>query len=100
MRLTCLLSIVCLFASAQHKVNSPDQQIEVVVQGGKELTIAAKYRETTIINPSPIGLTIRGADITGKVKKLSLVEKDETIISPVPEKRRSIRDHFRQLELS
>jgi alpha-glucosidase len=99
------LVLVSLFVSvsaawSQERVASPDNHIEVTITGGKEIMISARFKESVILKPSPIGLVIQDQPEVNSVRRLTLQLKDELITSPVPEKRKSIRDHYRQLELA
>jgi len=61
--------------------------------------ISAQYRGTDILKPSEIGLSIRQVNANWNFGKTSIQEKDEKIFPPVPEKRKEIRDHYRQLNI-
>ena len=92
--------IVCPFLTAiGQSVSSPDKNLSVSVTVGKSLAISAKYKETTIINASEIGLVIRQLKNDWTTKKTSVKKVDEIIHVPVPEKRKEIRDHYNELTI-
>ena len=86
-------------ALAQTVVLSPDRHTQVTIKTGKTLVVSATYKGNTIIEPSPIGISIRGIDEEWSVRKSRTQVKDEKIYPPVPEKRREIRDHYREQTL-
>jgi alpha-glucosidase len=81
-------------------VGSPDGQIKVSVEGGNNLLISAQHKSNVILKPSEIGLKIRQISSTFVISNTSIKEKDEVIHPPVPEKRRTIPDHFNELTIS
>jgi alpha-glucosidase len=94
-----LVVVLPLSGLAQHQVSSPDNTIEVSVIGDTTLQIAASQRGTPIIQPSEIGLTLRGIKPDWRIRKTSRTRKDALIYPPVQEKRKIIRDHFNELTL-
>jgi alpha-glucosidase len=98
-----LLALLCffvtLFVTAQKQVSSPDRNIQVTVTGGNALLISAKFKETPILQPSEISLTVRNFQQRWTIGKSTIINKDELITSPVPEKRKQIRDHYQQLNV-
>jgi alpha-glucosidase len=83
-------------------VSSPDKKITVTVNCTGKLSYTVKYNAVLIVQPSVIDLAVaaqkrlsEGIKITGK--KWETV--DETIVSPVPEKRKQIRNHYNQLSI-
>ena len=98
--LLCLLVFQALTTTGQHTVASPDNRLKVSVTGGNALLISANFLGTTIIDPSEIGISIRQAKSDWTIRKLSLREVDENIYPPVTEKRKVIRDHYRELNIA
>ena len=96
---TSILLFQLLISSAQNNVSSPDNNIQVTVTGGNTVLISAKYHGLTILEPSAIGLHIRQVKSNWMIRKTSTVKKDEKILSPVPEKRKVIRDHYNELNI-
>jgi alpha-glucosidase len=86
-------------AMAQTVVLSPDANTKVTVVTGKTITVSATYKGRTIIDPSQIGMSIRGIDEKWAVRRSRAQVRDEKIYPAVPEKRREIRDHYRELAI-
>src|SRR5947207_5041193 len=91
-----------LFAADSLQVNSPDKKITVTVYYKEKISYTVKYNNELILQPSTIDLAVEGyknlsADIKIKKKKLETV--NETIASPVPEKRKIIPNHYSQLSI-
>jgi alpha-glucosidase len=101
MRIT--LFIILLFQSllnnAQISVSSPNGLLQVSVMDGRSLQFSVRYKGTTILGPSEVGMLIRGNALSWAIRKTAVQQKDETIISPVPEKRKIIRDHYNELTI-
>ena len=96
---TLLLLFQLLLGKAQTSISSPDSTIQVAVTGGKTLMISARYKGTDILKLSEIGILLRQVNANWNLGKTSIQEKDEKIFPPVPEKRKVIRDHYRQLNI-
>lgn len=88
-----------LQARSQTIVTSPDKTLTVKVTAGKSLRISASYKEMEILDDSDIGLDVEGTKMDWRVIKSSLIEEDAMIVPVVREKRKSIRDHYRELTL-
>lgn len=96
--LTFLLLLTCFAnAVAQKSVSSPDNNLTVTVTGGKTLNVSVSHRSSEILKSSEIGLQVRGVTPNWNLGKSTQVTKDEIITSPVPEKRKTIHDHYNQL---
>lgn len=97
------LAFILLFQStiliAQKQVISPNGNLRVTVTGGKSAFISAEYNGTVILDPSEIGMSLSRYDTRWVIAKTTLIEKDEVITPPVAEKRKQIRDHYRQLHV-
>ncbi len=98
--LTLLLILISTWASAQQTVSSPDNNIKVSITGGPNLLISAQYKANDILQPSEIGMIIRGIANNWKPGKSTSVTKNESIHSPVPEKRKDIVDHYNQVTIN
>ncbi|HZY82228.1 MAG TPA: glycoside hydrolase family 97 N-terminal domain-containing protein, partial [Cyclobacteriaceae bacterium] len=81
--LAVFLLLLGVPACAQKQVASPDNNVVVTVTGGATLQIAANYKERVILQPSQIGMTIRGVSHNWTFGKSSIIKKDEVIIPPV-----------------
>jgi alpha-glucosidase len=98
--LTLILATSLSIAVAQKTVSSPDSNLKITVTGGKTVAISAEFKGTTILQPSEIGLSVRGVNTNWEPGKSSTIVKDEIIHPPVPEKRKEIRDHYNQLTIN
>lgn len=97
--LIILLIALPVSVKAQKTITSPDKNIQVTITGGQNLSISAQYKGTPILEPSGIGMTIRGLAGNWTLGKTQLVTKDEKIFPPVTEKRKEIRDHYNQVTI-
>lgn len=83
-------------------VYSPNRHIKVIVRIGPQLSYSVYFNDAVIIQPSFIDLQLtNGAGLTKdlRIKKTSFITIDSNIVSPVPERRRNIPDHFNQLTI-
>lgn len=90
------------FAADSLLVSSPDKKINAKVIYGAALSYSISYQDKIILKPSYIDLTLNNGkslsnDLT--VIKKNIETFNETIISPVPEKRKEIKNHYNQLTL-
>jgi alpha-glucosidase len=91
-----------LFAADSLIVNSPDKKIQVVINYKNRLVYSIKYEGNFVLQPSKIDLILDNGKALSddlRVGKSSVQLFDEKIISPVPEKRKEIKDHYNQLRL-
>lgn len=92
-----IILVVPIQAHTQSQVTSPDQNLVVKVTGGESLRIAATFKGTEILVDSDIGLDIAGVKADWRVARSGTVEKNEVILPVVREKRKAIKDHYREL---
>lgn len=91
-----------VFAIDSLQVSSPDKKINVVVNYTGRLSYSIKYEGHLILQPSYIDLRLKnGKSLSGNlaVSRKTVQGFNEKIISPVPEKRKQITDHYNQLTL-
>ena len=91
-----------IFAADSLLVNSPDKKITVAIYFKDKISYTVRYNNELILLPSTIDLMVEGyknlsAGIKIKSKKLEAV--NETISSPVPEKRKIIPNQYNQLSI-
>jgi alpha-glucosidase len=85
------------------KVSSPSGKIFVKVWMSKQLTYSISYNNITILNPSSIDLLLennRSLSLNNSIRSSSVKKINETIISPVPEKRSVIPDVYNLLSIT
>lgn len=97
--LIVILSVLSFSAFAQKTISSPDGNIRVSVTGGQSLLLSAKYKNTEILQPSEIGMSIRDVKSDWTFRRSSMTSKDEVIHPPVTEKRKEIRDQYNQITI-
>lgn len=84
-----------LSLQAQHRVISPDNSILVTTSYGRSLEISVKVDGKEFLLTSPVALVINGDTIRPKNSYTAKSGKvRQTIINPVPERRRNIPDNF------
>lgn len=101
--LLLLLQTGKLFAADSLQVSSPDKKITVTINTKNRLSYTVSYSGALVLQPSSINLWVRGKQSLAdkfKVTSNKLETVDEEIISPVPEKRTIIRNHYNQLTIS
>jgi len=105
----CLVSFLIslaaanVFASDSLLVTSPDKKIVVSVYFKMDVSYTIKYEGKTILHPSFIDLTPENQPALAEKAKLKshiIKAYDEKITSPVPEKRKIIRDHYNELTIT
>lgn len=97
------LFATALFAQnlcAQYELSSPDGQTKVRIQisSGTELTVEQKGK--TVLASSPIGLSVghhSWKNFTVKTAKKQTV--DQVILNPVPERRKTVKDHYNEIRI-
>ena len=102
--------LICIFilllkdlsAADSLVVNSPDKKLRVVVRLQKQAGYSISYENSVILQPCFVDLTLangRSFSDDLRIRKHSFQRVNETIISPVPEKRKRIRDEYNQLKI-
>jgi alpha-glucosidase len=99
-KLLFLLTLASSFCWGQKQVTSPDNKIKVTISGGSELQLSATFNNNLILSSSAIGLSFHGIKPDWTLGKATVTDRDENIIPVVPEKRKVIRDHYRQLNVA
>src|SRR5688572_13961257 len=99
-----LFALLATGANAADSVSvfSPDRNIAVTVRWKDSLTYEVRYKGNVLLLPSVIDLELaNGGKLSGdlRVRSREQAEVRDSILSPVPEKRRIIPDHYRQLTL-
>lgn len=96
----CFVAINRLFAADSLLVTSPDKKIVVALYFTNSVNYTIRYEDKIILQPSSIDFIVENKpSLSEKIKLQSHIVKtvDETIISPVPEKRKNIRDNYTEL---
>ncbi|KAA2243551.1 glycoside hydrolase family 97 protein [Chitinophaga agrisoli] len=78
---------------------SPDKKIRVHIEAGNGLSYAVSYEGQPLLTPSHIGLEISDLPVNWSVRGVSTRAVQANILSPVPEKRRQIPDHYNELTI-
>jgi alpha-glucosidase len=87
---------------AEESVASPDGRVKVTVETGRKLAWSLSVDGVTVIEPSPIALTLHKGDTLGRrarLKSANTVAIDESITPPVAEKRAVIANKCNELRL-
>ena len=88
--------------SAQQELISPDRKIKITVNLQSTLSYTVSHDDKVIILPSPIDLLVAGKGSLAtdlRIQKIVRRAIADSIISPVPEKRRVIPDEYNELEI-
>ncbi len=89
------------FSQRSFQVNSPSGEIQVMVRVADSIYYSIRNSSTEVLSESAIALITReaGLGIQSKLKNTKRRSIRETIINPVPFKRKEIPDHFNELTL-
>ncbi|CAG5003269.1 Retaining alpha-galactosidase [Dyadobacter sp. CECT 9275] len=99
-----LLAIISTVSQAAvvREISSPDQSIRLTVHLETKLTYSIYYKNALLVAPSEIDMLLSsGNRLSDGLAKPKFTQKfhQETIISPVPEKRRNIPDVYQELKI-
>jgi alpha-glucosidase len=89
------------FADKSFKLASPDGKLTVALSVGDRITYSINYNGITLLNPSPLAMTLSNGISFGNnshIKKQSEQEIDETI-KAVIYKKNTVENHCRELTL-
>ena len=85
------------------QVTSPDGSVVATVQtGGEQLTYAVRHDGRTIVEPSPISMTLAGRTVLGRTPSVTGTSRRgvDTVLEPVvAEKRAEIPTRFEELRI-
>lgn len=98
-----LWTVTPLLSNAQEKINlyDPSGKIQVTVSIGSNITYSVLHEGDTMIEPSPISMTLTDRTIFGKeprLKKHATKLVNNTIYPPIY-KKKSIKDNYNELSL-
>ena len=91
-----------LFAADSLQVTAPGKKISVTIRCSQNISYTVKYNDELILLPSIIDLSIAGKKSLSEKIRITgtqIETVDDTIVSPVPEKRKFIRNHYTQLRI-
>ncbi|MFM1794694.1 MAG: hypothetical protein RL642_1079, partial [Bacteroidota bacterium] len=84
-------------------VSSPSERIRVAVWLDKDIKYEVRFDGKIIVAPSDINMIASSGkpffSELSKIKSAKLSEHHDTIVSPVGEKRKNIKDHYRLLNI-
>ena len=84
-------------------VSSPSERIRVAVWLDKDIKYEVRFDGKIIMKPSVINMVDGNGKLffseLSKIKSAKLSEHHDTIVSPVGEKRKNIKDHYRLLNI-
>jgi alpha-glucosidase len=89
-------------SAQQYQVRSPDGRTRVEIQTGAQLTWSVTYGGTTLLEPSPLSLTLAPGRVLGpggRVARTRSRSVDQVIRPVVPEKNAAVPDRFAELRL-
>jgi alpha-glucosidase len=89
-----------LYAADSTVISSPDKHIEVILRTAHNVTYSVEYNKSVIVQPSVIDLELQtgiklSADLS--ISKKAITYVNDMIVSPVPEKRKNIRNEYNEL---
>jgi alpha-glucosidase len=89
-------------AQIQRQIKSPDGNLRIVIAVGRELQYSIYFYNHPLLLQSAIDLTLQNGITLGKnliVRKISIRRINDSITSPVPEKRKLIRNYYSEIRL-
>jgi alpha-glucosidase len=89
-------------AQIQRQIKSPDGNLKIIVTIGKELLYSVYFNNRPLLIQSVIDLELQNRIQLSNnlsVRKIGLRRVNDSIISPVPEKRKIIRDYFDEIRI-
>ncbi|HWV33208.1 MAG TPA: glycoside hydrolase family 97 protein, partial [Dyadobacter sp.] len=98
-----LLSFSCARAQAVREVSSPNGTIRLIAQAGDQLRYSVYFKNQLIVSPSEIDMALsNGKKLSDGLSRSHFTERgvNETIVSPVPEKRTHIPDRYKELKIT
>ncbi len=103
----CFLLAIMLFlcghvmAIDSIRITSPDNKTSVVIHINKKITYTLSYNGVVVLQPSEIDMIFNGVKISDDLRIASSKNGfvKDSIISPVPEKRKVIPDVYNQLNI-
>jgi alpha-glucosidase len=97
----CFLLVLAgpIFAQKVFNLSSPSGNVSVSVQAGDTLTYAISLAGKKLITESPIAMLTSAGNfgISSHITGSSTRQVRETIVNPVPYKRKNVADHFNEL---
>lgn len=96
------MAVALSFAVDTIDILSPDKKIRVRIEANTALRYSISYENKIVLESSAIGLVmVNGRSLSGNgaIKKMTRRYIDSIIVSPVPEKRKNIPDHFNELSI-
>jgi alpha-glucosidase len=83
------------------RITSPDNKTSVVIHINKKITYTLSYNGVVVLQPSEIDMIFNGVKISDDLRIASSKNGfvKDSIISPVPEKRKVIPDVYNQLNI-
>lgn len=103
MKYLLILSIIITSPTLAQQITSPDKRIKLSVSFDTALTYQVYYNNALIVSRSTIDMILTGGRKLSNAKKIlksATRSINETITSPVPEKRKNIPDVYNELILS
>lgn len=95
--------IAPLYATDRHELYSPDKSTKVTIElDHNGIFYSVQYKNRPLLLASAIDMVLARPATTieqWKVKKVSRRSENSVIISPVPEKRKNIPDHYNELSI-
>ncbi|MDE7386682.1 MAG: glycoside hydrolase family 97 protein [Muribaculaceae bacterium] len=87
----------------EYTLSSPDEQVKVTVDAGKDLTWSVEFGGKEVVAPSRLGLDIDGLKnqpgAAPKVKSVTRRHVDDLVVSDVPLKFRNVHELYNEMSL-
>ncbi len=97
-----LLNHASLFAQLKRQIKSPDGELRAVISTGKNLQYAVYFKNHALLSGSVIDIELSNGMVLShdlSIRKISLKQVNDSIVSPVPEKRRLVRNQYNEIRI-
>jgi alpha-glucosidase len=101
-----ILAVLLPEGNAQNKpiwITSPNGSIRCILDTSDTLKISILYQKEIVLLPSPVYLELPGnkaCGIRSAIKNIKRLSVHDTIVSPVPSKRKLIADSYNEIEIT
>lgn len=88
--------------AAEYELASPDGRTQMCISTAPQLSYSIRYDDNTVVNPSPIALSLQSGEVWNGASHLLSVEKKEHdgTVYPLFGKNKEIADCYNELTLS
>ena len=97
-----LLHHHALLAQLKRQIKSPDGGLRIVITTGNSLEYAVYFKNHILLTGSVIDMELSDGMVLShdlSIRKINLKQVKDSIVAPVPEKRRLVRNHYNEMRI-